>query len=99
MLNELYVYYRVRPDAAEQVREQVEQLQTELRARWPDLTARSLLRAPDATGGSDIQTWMEIYTRPAGLSEQDQAIVLARGSAIVRSIDGPRHAEVFAPCA
>ncbi len=98
-MNELYVYYRVRPDDAEQVRAQVNQLQAELRRRWPGLTARCLLRAPDAGSASDAQTWMEIYTRPTGLSEQDQTIIIERGASVVCSIDGARHIEVFAPCA
>jgi hypothetical protein len=105
-LLELYVYYRVAPALTPQAAQQVRALQAELRARWPDLSARWLQRAAEheaaPQGGADAsvaQTWMEIYTRPAGLSRDDIATILQAGIDRVRSIDGPRHPEVFDPCA
>ena len=104
-LLELYVYYRVTPGLARQAEQQVRALQTELRARWPDLAARCLRRASgpgntphanDEPHASAVQTWMEIYTRPNGLSHGDIAAILQRGIELVRSIEGLRHPEVFA---
>lgn len=108
-LLELYIYYRVTPALALQAEQQVRALQTELRARWPDLAARCLHRASehgntphandnarDNADASAAQTWMEIYTRPGGLSQDDVAIILQRGIELVRSIEGLRHPEVFA---
>lgn len=96
-LHELYIYYRVSPAQAEAARREVQALHTELRGRYAGLVARCLRRA--GTGAGESQTWMEIYTHAAGLSADDVAAILQRGATTVCSIDGPRHAEVFDPCA
>lgn len=97
-MRELYIYYRVSPSLAAQAEEEVRALQAELCKQFQGLTARRLLRA-DAGSSADSQTWMEIYAHPAGLSDLALAVILKRGTELVRSIDGTRHPEVFSPCA
>lgn len=100
-LHELYVYYRVCPVDAAKVQDEVRALQAELRGRFPRLAVRWLRRAavevPDGAAPLS-QTWMEIYSHPAGLSESDIAFILQRGAEIVSGTNGPRHPEVFIPC-
>lgn len=99
-MRELYLYYRVDPAAALQAGDEVRALQVELCERMPGLVARWLLRAETTEAASlTHQTWMEIYTHPAGLSDDAMAVILSRGDEVVRSIAGPRHPEVFSPCA
>ncbi len=99
-MRELYVYYRVAHEATLQAEVEVKALQAELCKRIPGLAARRLRRA-EANDAASLaqQTWMEVYTRPAGLSDDDIATILSRGHEVVLSIDGPRHPEVFSPCA
>lgn len=97
-MQELYVYYRVASAATTQAEDEVRALQAELCKRMPGLTARWLRRTEAATPSAP-QTWMEVYAHPAGLSDNDISAILSRGQAVVRSIDGPRHPEVFSPCA
>lgn len=97
-MRELYVYYRVNPLHAAQAEAEVCALHAELREQFPGLTARRLLRA-EANSSAGSQTWMEIYARTSGLSDRHLDAILERGTDLVRSIDGPRHSEVFSPCA
>jgi hypothetical protein len=97
-MRELYIYYRVNPQQAVQAEDEVRALHAELREQFTGLTARRLLRA-DAASSASSQTWMEIYAHPSGLSDLALAVILKRGTELVRSIDGPRHPEVFSPCA
>lgn len=98
-MRELYVYYRVAPAEAARARSEVLALQAELRSTLPDLSVRWLQRPPSSNAtDSSPATWMEVYTRPSGLSDDDITFVLQRGTAVVRSIEGLRHPEVFSPC-
>lgn len=105
-MHELYIYYRVSAAQASQACDEVHALQAELRERYPGLVARCVQRAdavdapPDASPGAAVQqTWMEIYTHPSGLSDDEVAAIVQHGAAAVRSIASPRHPEVFGPCA
>lgn len=93
----LFVYYRVRrehlADAVAAVRA--------LQARWQALDAAlqcELLRRCDDTG-ADV-TLMETYRRDCGFDAvarrhfEDEA-----GVALAPWLNGPRHVEVFEPCA
>jgi len=101
-MRELFIYYRMPPDAAHAAREAVEAMQDRLRQRHPGLTAR-LLRRPDEK--DQEQTWMEIYAMEpggttGGVTPQIQAdIAQAAAAALAPFATGVRHAEVFVPCA
>ena len=91
-MTDLYIYYRVRDDAAAQLAPRV-------RAMQQQLAAGSVRRRPGSTDGK--QTWMEIYTCTApGFAGQLDAAVDSAG--LMAFIDGPRHTEIFTdlePCA
>jgi hypothetical protein len=95
---ELFVWYRVRHDHADEARAAVLALQRTLRSRWPGLHARLLVRDEDETS-----TWMETYSLPARDVDDDSGIDAAIAAAIAAAalpleglIDGPRHVETFA---
>lgn len=95
---ELFVYYRVPEAACMPVAAVVAAMHRELVAEWPGLQAR-VLRRPDARDGQ--ATLMETYARPGpGI---DAALHEAIDRAAVRALTGfgagPRHTEVFLPCA
>lgn len=100
-MRELFVYYRVRTDDAEAALRHVRDMQARLTAQHPGLNARLLCR-PETVEGR--QTWMEVYaidTRhsPAGVGPAMQAAIDAEAVALLPLLDGPRHTEVFVPCA
>ena len=95
-MRELFIYYRVRLDRAAAVQAAVQRLHAQLRYDNPQLSAR-LLRRPDEENG--LQTWMEIYTAELGITDDIQARIEAGAHALLPLIDGPRHIEVFIPCA
>lgn len=92
---ELYTYWRADGADASAVRSAVIGLQASLRADWPDLETRLLMRPElDAAGR---QTWMEIYRRPSpGLDMAAiEAIEARAAAATVRWTRGARHRELF----
>jgi len=100
-VRELFIYYRIRVDAARAARGAVGTMQAQLTQRHPGLTAR-LLRRPDEH--DQQQTWMEIYAmqrdgEPAGVTPQIEADIAAAAAALAPFIAGTRHTEVFVPCA
>jgi len=101
-MRELYIYYRVRLDAAAAALPAAQAMQARLRAQHPGLAAR-LLRRPNDPGRPP--TWMEIYTyqrdgAPPGVTRAMEAdIAVAAASALATFVDGERHTEVFVPCA
>jgi uncharacterized protein DUF4936 len=91
---ELFVWYRVADDRAEEARIELEAMQRRLEATHPALRARLLVRADN--GG--LQTWMETYASgedDAGIDEAMQKRIEAAAAPLVRWLDGPRHAETF----
>lgn len=93
MQDELYIYYRVEPQAAAVALGEVQAWQAGLREARPALLCR-LLRRPPVPG--EPQTWMEVY---AGLDD-DAAACLRAGPPGPRPWQiGERHVEVFEPCA
>jgi len=94
---DLYVYYKVREDAADALAPRVRALQQDVAARHG--VHGQLKRRPDARDG--LQTWMEVYP---GVG-QGFAALLARAvedSGLPSQLAGPRHAEIFmdlTPCA
>ena len=95
-MNELFIYYRVRSADAPGTQAAVAQLQAQLRTRYPQLIARLLCRPIDDKG---VQTWMETYASDEGISDEMQTDIEARASALLTMLAGPRHSEVFVPCA
>ncbi len=87
-MTDLFVYYRVRSDAAMQLQPRVAAMQAGLARRFGVRAA--LKRRPEEQDG--LQTWMEIYTNvpddflPALQQAADTAAV---------PIEGERHIELF----
>lgn len=90
MKTDLYIYYRVHPDNAALLREQIIALQASLAASW--LIAAALKRRPALQDG--FQTWMEIYTGvpPDFLPALAQELEHSRATGL---IEGRRHVETF----
>lgn len=103
-MRELFIYYRIRADGAQEALAAAHGLQARLRERHPGLTAR-LMRRPDEP--HPHQTWMEIYAfdphaedaRDAGVTPQIEAEIAAEAAVLTPFLAGPRHTEVFVPCA
>ena len=100
-MRELFVYYRVAADRAEQAVTAALAMQAQLQHAHPQLRMR-LLRRPEATAGQ--QTWMETYATdasgtPDGIDLRLQAAIESAAVALQPWIAGPRHTEVFIPCA
>jgi hypothetical protein len=89
---EIYVYYRVAPSGAAAAAGKVRAMQAGLCASHPGLQAR-LLRRP--VTAAELQTWMEVYSRPGGVSEELQRQIESVASSLLDAIQGPRHCEVF----
>ena len=101
MPRELFVYYRVAAHNADALRLAVSAMQDRLRLALPGVQAR-LLRRTEATDGMD--TWMETYavpitTDPGGVSDSLCARIEHDAAAWQHLRAGPRHTEVFEPCA
>jgi hypothetical protein len=96
-VGELFIYYRIHAAEASRAREAVQQYQHRLCERHPGLTARLLRRADD---DQHTPTWMEIYSLPdTGDAADLQAQIEAEAAMIAPCLAGPRHTEVFVPCA
>lgn len=96
---ELFIWYRVRRERADEARAAVVALQRSLRREWPGLETRLLVR-----DGGETSTWMETYSRPAlgaatkggGIDATIEAAIAAAAGSLEGLIEGPRHAEAFA---
>jgi hypothetical protein len=95
-MNELFIYYRVRSADAQSAHAAVEQLHAHLRSQYPRLSAR-LLRRPAEE--NELQTWMETYASEDGISDAMQLDIETQARALLPLLAGPRHTEVFVPCA
>lgn len=95
-LRSLFIYYRIASADAAAARAVVEAMQDTLRERHAGLQA-ALWRRPQEKDG--MQTWMETYTHPEGVNEAIEADIAAAALALSPRVQGPRHVEVFVPCA
>jgi hypothetical protein len=95
-MRELFIYYRIRADAASAALEAVHAMQARLRHEHAGLAAR-LLRRPEEK--DQQQTWMEIYAFPGGVTPALEARIAHAAAAVEPFITGTRHTEVFIPCA
>jgi hypothetical protein len=90
---DLYIYYRVHCENAQQLQARVRDMQSSLSAEYGIVT--SLKRRPEEKDGR--YTWMEIYlAAPPGFDAQLERAVAKAGLADI--IDGPRHTEFFMDC-
>ena len=86
----LYIYYKVRSEQAEELRIRACDMQQALSKRHGIVT--SLQRHPEEKDGR--QTWMETYaSAPEGFGEILTQAVADAG--LMSLIDGERHAEYF----
>jgi Domain of unknown function (DUF4936) len=99
-VRELFVWYRVRDERANEAHAAVRALQGSLAAAWPGLRARLLTR----TGSAGVQTWMETYSHAAdaraddtGIDSAIEAAIEAAAHPLAAVIEGERHAEAFTP--
>jgi len=87
---DLYVYYKVRDEDLQTLRDRVGALQRQLAAAHG--VTPQLKRRPGAQDG--LQTWMEVYPDVgAGFAAALDEACAAAG--IAASLAGPRHTEVF----
>ena len=87
---DLYVYYRVRDEDAEQLLPRVRGMQAQLASAHG--VAPQLKRRPESADG--VQTWMEVY--PAATPRFTDALAQAAdASNLGPLVAGPRHTEVF----
>ncbi len=87
-MTDLFVYYRVRSDAAAQLRPRVARLQAGLAQRFG--VRASLKRRPEEQDG--LQTWMEIYE---AVSDDFLPALQQAADAAALPIEGERHIEIF----
>ena len=90
----LFIYFKLPGSHASQALPKLVDMQADLRARHPGLTARLLTRV-DGMGRAEL-TWMEIYEHPQGLSEAFLADLQTGVQALPAGLIGPRHTESFA---
>lgn len=96
-LRTLFIYYRVATAQALPARQAVKAMQAGLCDRHVGLKAELMRRTEEKDG---MQTWMELYSHPAGVSPELEAEIARAAEALRQAwIQGPRHLEVFVPCA
>jgi hypothetical protein len=98
-----FIYYRVLPGDLPRAMRVVRGAQTRLCEEQPGLRAALMQRAP-AAGAHEPMTLLEIYSAaidwPAGRTEALPAVIEhVVGAAVAPWLQGPRHLEVFEPCA
>jgi hypothetical protein len=88
---DLYVYYRVRRENADQLRGQILTMQAALAQHWPVVQPALKRRSDEAEG---MQTWMEIYHHATEdfIAALETAVQQA---GLQHHIDGARHVETF----
>jgi Domain of unknown function (DUF4936) len=89
----LYVYYKVPLAEHAALRPKVEVFQARVREAWPGLSADLLQRPEPSAEG--METWMEIYQHPAGVS--DAAMASIAQLALDMGLPPKRAAEIFIP--
>ena len=95
---QLFIYYRVAPDRASEVKAAALALQRRLRAEHAGLVA-ALLERPGTVQRPDT-TLMETYAVDAAVSPHGVDDALAsRIEMLAAALGVERHVEVFTPCA
>ena len=92
-MSTLFVYFKLPVDQHEALRPVAQTFQARVVQNWPGLTCE-LLHRPAATA-EHIETWMEVYHHPAGVSPE---MVRQIGElALEMGMPDKRMAEVFIP--
>ncbi len=91
----LYVYYKVAPEQREAALIAITRMQAELVRDVEGLQASLMARSDDATPGAPVETWMEVYRHPQGLSAATEALLTQRVHALASGLIGQRHTERF----
>jgi hypothetical protein len=89
----LFVYYKVPKVEHAKVFEQVRIFQRQLALTLPSLQVELMQRPASSPEG--LETWMEIYRHPAGVS--DSVIQFIQKLALRLELPHPRASELFAP--
>lgn len=93
----LFIYYRVRREHLADAVAAMQALQAGWRTQDPTLRCELLRRTDEA--GTDV-TLMETYRRAGGFDAAERRrIEDAAVAALAPWLTGPRHVEVFEPCA
>ncbi len=89
----LFVYYKVPLDEHAHCLSLVTQFEQALQLKWPELVMEIAQRPnPSAEG---LETWMEIYKHPAGLTEEMMAAIAQLAADM--GLPPKRASEVFIP--
>lgn len=98
-MQELFIYYRCKAGDSEALRQAALAVQARLCKSFPGLEAR-LLRRP-ALPSDETVTWMETYRfdAVAPVAAWQQAVQQQAAAALAPWTLGPRHLEIFEPCA
>jgi hypothetical protein len=92
-MKSLFVYYKVPTDQHAALRPLAEAFQQRVQQQWPQLRCE-LLQRPQATP-EGIETWMEVYHHPQGVSDDMMAGIdrLAQDM----GLPAKRACEIFTP--
>ena len=93
MSRALFVYYKVPASARSKIFEQVRIFQRQLALTLPDLQLELMQRPASSPEG--LETWMEIYRHPKGVS--DAVISFIQKLALRLDLPHPRAIELFIP--
>lgn len=97
---EVFVYYRVRVEDLPAVGAAVDALHTRWRALHHGLACQLLRRETETDASSQAAMLMEVFTAPQGVPlAWQRSIEAAASAALAPWLVGPRHVEVFVPCA
>lgn len=105
--DELYVYYKLRPERAAAVQQAFQRLCVELARALPGLHSRVLARLDQGVHGNQgnqgnrdvlLLTWMEVHRWPAtAAAPPDWTAQLEHlAEPMLALLEGPRHVERFA---
>jgi Domain of unknown function (DUF4936) len=89
----LFVYYKVSATARSKVFEQVRVFQRQLALTLPTLQVELMQRPASSPEG--LETWMEVYRHPKGVS--DAIVSFIQKLAMHLDLPHPRASELFVP--
>lgn len=89
----LFVYYKLAKNQRDAWSQRVRDFQQRVLETWPDLQGELMQRPEPSSEG--METWMEIYRHPDGVS--DAMILSIQQLASEMGLPGARASEVFIP--
>jgi len=90
-MNTLFVYYKLHIDQHDSTLTDVKSMARELMLRMPALQIDLMQRPERSPEG--IETWMEVYRHPAGISAEMRKMI--DDAALNAGLPQPRRTEVF----